>query len=122
MESKTLQKTASGRNAAARGRTNGEFIAGTAEGLLPELLTRFSAGVTTVLLDPPRKGCPPQTLDLLRRVRPAQIIYVSCHPATMARDLNVLCAESVFKLVQVAPLDMFPQTSHVESVADLRLS
>ncbi len=117
-----LAINAARRNAAARGRANGEFIAGTAEELLPELLTRFSAGVTTVLLDPPRKGCPPQTLDLLRRVRPAQIIYVSCHPATMARDLNVLCAEGVFKLVQVAPLDMFPQTSHVESVADLRLS
>jgi len=73
-----------------------------------------------VLLDPPRKGCPPQMLRLLRQVRPAQVIYVSCHPATMARDLNVLCAEGVFKLAQVIPLDMFPQTSHVESVADLR--
>jgi 23S rRNA (uracil1939-C5)-methyltransferase len=122
LELDKLAIKAARRNAAARGRANGEFIAGTAEELLPELLARFSAGTTTVLLDPPRKGCPPQTLDLLRRVRPAQIIYVSCHPATMARDLNVLCAEAVFNLVQVAPLDMFPQTSHVESVADLRLS
>jgi tRNA/tmRNA/rRNA uracil-C5-methylase (TrmA/RlmC/RlmD family) len=108
------------RNATARGRNNGEFIAGTAEAFLPGLLTRFTAASTTVILDPPRKGCPPEMLELLRRVRPAQIIYVSCHPATMARDLNVLCAGGVFNLTQVAPLDMFPQTSHVESVADLR--
>ncbi|PYJ06944.1 MAG: RNA methyltransferase [Verrucomicrobia bacterium] len=108
------------RNAAARGRANGRFVAGTAEELLPELLDRFSAGATTVLLDPPRKGCRREVLQLLRQVRPAQVIYVSCHPATMARDLNVLCAEAVFSLAQVVPLDMFPQTSHVESVADLR--
>ena len=108
------------RNAAARGRTNGEFVAGAAEELLPGLLRRFTAQATTVLLDPPRKGCQPETLDLFRQVRPAQIIYGSCDPATMARDLNVLCAEGVFELAQVVPLDMFPQTSHLESVADLR--
>jgi 23S rRNA (uracil1939-C5)-methyltransferase len=59
-------------------------------------------------------------LERLREVRPAQVIYVSCHPATMARDLNILCREGVFKLTQMVPLDMFPQTAHVESVADLR--
>jgi tRNA/tmRNA/rRNA uracil-C5-methylase (TrmA/RlmC/RlmD family) len=108
------------RNAVARGRANGEFVAGTAEELLPALLSRFTAQATTVLLDPPRKGCRAETLQLLRRVRPAQIIYVSCHPAAMARDLNVLCAEAVFDLAQVVPLDMFPNTQHVECVADLR--
>jgi 23S rRNA (uracil1939-C5)-methyltransferase len=84
------------------------------------LLSRFTPQATTVLLDPPRKGCWPETLELLRRVRPAQIIYVSCHPAAMARDLNVLCAENVFELAQVVPLDMFPNTQHVECVADIR--
>ena len=59
-------------------------------------------------------------MRLLEQVRPAQIIYVSCHPATLARDLNVLCANGVFKLAKVVPLDMFPQTQHVECVADLR--
>jgi 23S rRNA (uracil1939-C5)-methyltransferase len=110
------------RNAATRGITNGEFVAGTAEELLPGLLARFSAEKTTVLLDPPRKGCRPETLELLRRIRPAQIIYVSCHPATIARDLNVLCSEHVFNVTRVVPLDMFPQTSHVECVADVRRS
>jgi tRNA/tmRNA/rRNA uracil-C5-methylase (TrmA/RlmC/RlmD family) len=108
------------RNAAARGRANGEFLGGTAEELLPGLLARFTAEATTVLLDPPRKGCQPETLELLRRIHPAQIIYVSCHPATIARDLNVLCADGLFKVAQVVPLDMFPQTAHVECVADLR--
>ena len=108
------------RNAVTRARTNGEFIAGAAEDLLPAVLARFTARATTLLLDPPRKGCRPETLQLLRRVRPAQIIYVSCHPATMVRDLNVLCAEDVFELLQVVPLDMFPNTQHVECVADIR--
>ena len=76
--------------------------------------------VTTVLLDPPRKGCAASMLEVLGRIRPAQVIYISCHPATMARDLNVLCAEDVFRLAQVVPLDMFPNTQHVECVADIR--
>lgn len=108
------------RNAAARARTNGEFIAGTAEEQLPAILSRFPAPATTVLLDPPRKGCQPETLQMLRRVQPAQIIYISCHPATMARDLNILCAQGAFELAQVRPLDMFPHTQHVECVGDLR--
>jgi tRNA/tmRNA/rRNA uracil-C5-methylase (TrmA/RlmC/RlmD family) len=108
------------RNAAARGRTNGEFVSGTAEEWLPCLLQRFPAHKTAVLLDPPRKGCAPSVIQLLRDVRPAQVLYVSCHPATLARDLNVLCRDGVFHLVNVTPLDMFPQTQHVECIADLR--
>ncbi len=108
------------RNAISRSRTNGEFVAGAAEDILPGLLDRFTPGATTVLLDPPRKGCPTSIIELLRRVRPAQVLYVSCHPATMARDLNILCGDGVFCLAQVVPLDMFPQTTHVEAVADLR--
>jgi tRNA/tmRNA/rRNA uracil-C5-methylase (TrmA/RlmC/RlmD family) len=117
-----LAVKAARRNAATRGRTNGEFMAASVETAMPGLLKRFSPEATTVLLDPPRKGCQPGTLELLRQQRPAQIIYVSCHPATMARDLNVLCGDGVFNLVQAVPLDMFPQTQHVECVADLRAS
>jgi tRNA/tmRNA/rRNA uracil-C5-methylase (TrmA/RlmC/RlmD family) len=108
-------------NAVRRNILNGEFLTGRAEELLPHLMERFSAPATSVLLDPPRTGCYPESLALLRQVRPKQIIYVSCHPATMARDLNILCAEGVFELMHVIPLDMFPQTAHVECVADLRL-
>jgi tRNA/tmRNA/rRNA uracil-C5-methylase (TrmA/RlmC/RlmD family) len=107
-------------NAASRKINNGEFVAAKVEVILPELLQKFSAEKTSVILDPPRKGCWPETLELLRQTRPAQVIYVSCHPATMARDLNILCADGVFELVRVQPLDMFPQTQHVECVADLR--
>lgn len=109
-------------NAAARGVTNGEFIAGRVEELLPDVLAKLSGGGTAVLLDPPRKGVARASLERLRELRPAQVIYVSCHPATMARDLNVMCAEGVFELVRVTPLDMFPQTQHIECVADVRLS
>lgn len=108
------------RNATARGRSNGQFLAGKAEDLLAGVLKGFATRATTVLLDPPRKGCPAELLTFLRTARPAQIIYISCHPATMARDLNVLCGEAVFKVAQVVPLDMFPQTAHIECVADLR--
>jgi len=108
------------RNLASRELTNGDFIEGRAEQLLPAILERFPAEATTVLIDPPRTGCPPVGLDSLRKNRPAQIIYVSCHPATLARDLNALCADGVFELQSVTPLDMFPQTQHVECVADLR--
>ncbi len=108
------------RNAAERQRQNGEFVAGAAEEVLPSLLQRLTASSTTVLLDPPRKGCHPEVLQLLRRNPAAQVLYISCHPATMARDLNTLTAQDVYWVAQVVPLDMFPQTAHLECVADLR--
>ncbi len=120
VEYDALAVKAARQNAAARNITNGEFISAKAEEALPELLKKFPVDETAVLIDPPRKGCWPSLLELLRATKPAQIIYVSCHPATMARDLNILCADGVFELVQVQPLDMFPQTQHVECVADLR--
>jgi tRNA/tmRNA/rRNA uracil-C5-methylase (TrmA/RlmC/RlmD family) len=106
-------------NTALRKIGNGEFVAAQVEIILPELLQKFLPDKTAVVLDPPRKGCWPETLELLRQMKPAQVIYVSCHPATMARDLNVLCGDGVFNLKRVQPLDMFPQTQHVECVAEL---
>ena len=107
-------------NAAAKQRTNGEFILGTTEEQLPRVLEKAGEVSISVVLDPPRTGCRPEVLELLRRTRPSQVIYVSCHPATLARDLNILCSGNVFELKQVIPLDMFPQTQHVECVAELR--
>ena len=109
-------------NAMQRGRLNGEFVLGAAEELLPRLVERFPTDRTTVLLDPPRRGCDADSLELLRQVRMCQIIHVSCHPATLARDLKRLCAGGLYELNRVVPLDMFPQTQHVECVADLRLN
>ena len=109
------------RNAANRGVTNGDFQMGPADELLPHILQSFPAVATTVLIDPPRTGCTSGSLELLRETKPNQILYVSCHPATLARDLNVLCADGVYEVKRVKPLDMFPQTQHVECVADVRL-
>jgi 23S rRNA (uracil1939-C5)-methyltransferase len=108
------------RNAALRRAGNGEFVCGDVARVLPELLPRFSPALTGVIFDPPRAGCPPEALRRVRETRPAQVIYVSCHPATLARDLNALCRDGVYQLVQLVPLDMFPQTQHIECVADLR--
>ncbi len=109
-------------NAAARGIENGEFVTGMAEEYLPGLLARFGSERAAVILDPPRVGCHPKVLAHLRATRPSQVLYVSCHPATLARDLNVLCSDGIYQLVGVQPLDMFPQTQHIECVADVRLA
>ena len=108
------------KNAANRNLTNGEFIAGSTEDVLPALIARFSPPDTTVIIDPPRTGCSPSSIALLRQVRPQQVIYVSCHPATLARDLGALCADGIYAVRRVIPLDMFPQTQHVECVVDVR--
>lgn len=99
---------------------NGEYISGKAEEHLSTLLQRFPAAKTTVILDPPRTGCPSHSMENLRASEVSQILYISCQPATLARDLNVLCREQVYELAQVIPVDMFPQTQHIECVADLR--
>ena len=109
------------KNALDRNITNGDFQIGRADELLPHILQSFPPEATTVLIDPPRTGCPAESLELLRETKPNQILYVSCHPATLARDLNVLCAGGVYEVARVKPLDMFPQTQHVECVADVRL-
>jgi tRNA/tmRNA/rRNA uracil-C5-methylase (TrmA/RlmC/RlmD family) len=107
-------------NAIDRKAPNGEFVVGRTEELLPGLLKQFAPAGTALILDPPRTGCPNDMLQAMRLRPPAQVLYVSCHPATLARDLNVLCADHVFELKRIIPLDMFPQTQHVECVADLR--
>ncbi len=106
-------------NMKQRGIANGEFILGKTEEHMGSLLDRFDADETSVILDPPRKGCHKEGLEMLREAGPQQIIYVSCHPATLARDLKWLCENGDYVLKSVTPLDMFPQTQHVECVADL---
>ena len=110
------------RNQESRGIRNGSYVAGDTDQVLPSLLAKWNPSQTAVLLDPPRVGCRPPSLEVLRRTGPGQILYVSCHPATLARDLKILCADGRYRLETVIPLDMFPQTQHVECVADLRLA
>jgi tRNA/tmRNA/rRNA uracil-C5-methylase (TrmA/RlmC/RlmD family) len=106
-------------NARNRKIENGEFVDGRAEEILPRLLERFPPTQTAVILDPPRTGCPPESIALLRQIRPKQIVYVSCHPATLARDLKMLTEGGLYIVERVTPFDMFPQTQHVECVASL---
>ena len=108
------------KNMTHRGITNGQFAKGFAEEYLPGLLMRHPGELTTLITDPPRTGCPPQSMERVRKAGPQQVIYVSCHPATLARDLKILCDGDVYQLKSVKPHDMFPQTQHVECVADLR--
>lgn len=93
---------------------NVEVVKGKVEDILPGLPDEPDA----VLLDPPRAGCDRAVLETLIVRKPGRVVYVSCEPATLARDLRILC-DAGFKLEAVQPVDMFPQTYHIECVACL---
>ena len=93
---------------------NIEFVEGRTEDVLGELPDAPDA----VVLDPPRTGCDATALEALVRRMPRRVVYVSCEPETLARDLDLL-ARGGFRVDQIEPLDMFPQTVHVECVATL---
>jgi 23S rRNA (uracil1939-C5)-methyltransferase len=95
---------------------NVTFQTGTVEKILPTLEIKPDV----VLLDPPRRGCDSGVIESLRQMQPERIVYVSCNPATLARDLKWLCAEGHYILQKVQPADFFPQTAHIECAAFLR--
>ncbi len=100
-------------NAQLNGITNVTFQAGQVEKLLPQL----GIAPDIVLLDPPRQGCDRTVIDTLLQSSPERIVYVSCKPATLARDLKILCQTGKYRLSRVQPADFFPQTAHVECAA-----
>ena len=102
------------RNAVLNGIVNAEFIWGKAEEILEKRLTGLRADV--VILDPPRQGCATELLDSVAALFPEKIIYVSCNPATLARDVKHLTQKG-YDFVEAQPVDMFPWTMHVECVA-----
>jgi 23S rRNA (uracil1939-C5)-methyltransferase len=104
------------RNAVINGIVNAEYICGKAEEVLAKRLQGVKADV--VILDPPRSGCDQALIDSVLKVAPKRIVYVSCDPATMARDIKVL-TESDYKLEVAQPVDMFPHTANVECVCKL---
>ncbi len=104
-------------NAEINGITNAEFICGDA----PEAASRLKErGIkpTVIIVDPPRKGCATELLETIREFSPDRLVYISCDPATLARDCAIL-KEKGYEVKKVTPVDMFPRTSHVESVVQL---
>jgi len=93
------------------------FLAGDAAELVEDLATEIPAGGVAVV-NPPRSGCDREVLEALAGLEPRTLIYVSCNPETLARDLDILAALN-YRTEEIQPVDMFPQTPHIESVARL---
>lgn len=107
------------RNAALNGITNAHFEAGPAEVVIPKWYAegkRFDV----LVVDPPRKGCDVELLETILAYKPKRVVYVSCNPATLARDLRIL-EDGGYKTREVQPVDMFPHSSHVEVVCNMEL-
>ena len=104
------------KNAKANGIANAEFLTASAEAIFDVI--NFPAAESTVLIDPPRKGCTPEFLEQLIQFGPSRVVYVSCDPATQVRDLKQL-SEGGYQLADVQPFDLFPHTRHLECVMTL---
>ena len=104
-------------NAKLNNLNNVEFYVGKAEEVVPKM---YSEGKTAnvVVVDPPRKGCDEKVLDTIVSMKPDRVVYVSCNPSTLARDLAYL-DERGYKCVEIQPVDMFPHTMHVECCAKI---
>jgi 23S rRNA (uracil1939-C5)-methyltransferase len=105
------------RNAELNGFTNAEFAAGEAEVIIPKWYKEGNKA-DVLVVDPPRKGCDEALLQTIIEMKPKKVVYVSCNPATLARDLRIL-EDGGYQTLEVQPVDMFPHTTHVECVAKL---
>ncbi len=104
-------------NALANGITNCEFFAGDMKDILTDSFVSQHGRPDVVILDPPRAGIHPDVAQVILNAEPERIVYVSCNPASQARDLAILC--SMYRITAVRPVDMFPHTHHVENVVRL---
>lgn len=107
--------------AQANAKRNGITTACFEQADVAAVLAERLAGAAGLLVDPPRKGLSPEALMAVLQAQPPRVAYISCNPATLARDLAQLCGEGPYRLCMVQPVDFFPQTSHVEAVALLEL-
>jgi 23S rRNA (uracil1939-C5)-methyltransferase len=105
------------RNATLNEITNAEFAVGKAEDVIPKWYEQGIAA-DVLVVDPPRKGCDEALLQTIIDMKPKKVVYVSCNPATLARDLRIL-EDGGYQTLEVQPVDMFPQTTHVECVAQI---
>lgn len=103
------------RNAEINKLDNVEFYVGKAEEVVPKMYKQGKRA-NVVVVDPPRKGCDEKVLDTIISMQPDRVVYVSCNPSTLARDLNYL-DERGYKCLEVQPVDMFPHSVHIENVA-----
>ncbi|MBQ9400470.1 MAG: 23S rRNA (uracil(1939)-C(5))-methyltransferase RlmD [Bacteroidales bacterium] len=106
-------------NADANGITNCEFIAGDMKDVLTDGFIAAHGRPDVIILDPPRAGVHPDVVKVILNARPRTIVYVSCNPASQARDIALMSA--LYRIDAVQPVDMFPQTHHVENVCKLTL-
>lgn len=104
-------------NAARNGIANATFFAGDMKAVLDDGFVAANGRPDVIILDPPRAGVDEPVLEVIRRAAPRRIVYVSCNPATQARDLALLDAD--YRVEAVQPVDMFPHTHHVENVVKL---
>lgn len=104
-------------NAKMNNVSNTEFFVGKSEEVIPELI-KEGVKADVIVVDPPRKGCDIKLLQAIGETKPERVVYVSCDPSTLARDLKIL-DELGYKTEKVQPVDMFPQTAHIENVAKL---
>ncbi|MDY6012959.1 23S rRNA (uracil(1939)-C(5))-methyltransferase RlmD [Clostridium sp.] len=104
-------------NAKMNNVSNTEFFVGKSEEVIPKLI-KEGVKADVIVVDPPRKGCDIKLLKAIGETKPERVVYVSCDPSTLARDLKIL-DELGYKTEKVQPVDMFPQTAHIENVAKL---
>ena len=107
-------------NAKLNGFDNVEFFVGKAEEVLPREYEKNGIYADVIVVDPPRKGCDPVAIETMLQMQPKRIVYVSCDPATLARDVKLLC-EGGYELERFCPTDMFPMSGHCETVVKLFL-
>lgn len=103
-------------NARLNGIDNTDFRVGTVE----KILRQIEVKPDIVTIDPPRQGCETTVIEQLLQRKPSRLVYISCQPSTLARDLKLLCNSGIYNLDLIQPADFFPQTTHVESVAFLQ--
>lgn len=103
------------KNAKINGIDNVEFLVGAAEDIIPDKYEKENIKADVIVVDPPRKGCEESLLETIIKIEPKRVVYVSCDPATLARDLKYLC-EKDFVIEKVCAVDQFGHSTHVESV------
>ncbi|MGD1919870.1 MAG: 23S rRNA (uracil(1939)-C(5))-methyltransferase RlmD [Pleurocapsa sp.] len=89
-------------------------------GKVKDYINKIDSRPDILLLDPPRKGCDPQVIKTILDIQPSFIVYISCKPSTLARDIKLFCQSNFYEPKYIQPTDFFPQTTHVESCVILR--